>query len=372
MQHRNPVLSLILPNRGRSVYLNWTLENLAQIRDPRVEVIIQDNSLPENPPPLLLEIPFELTTSKIFYSIKKISMTLNWFEAAQKAKGDWVAFIGSDDGVITPNLDKLLDFLEQTSMDFVSTHPIFYQYPLPHKEAWADLPMSRVQLWSKKIKYVSLLAALFPQFKLDLPVPYNRGVVRRSVLFEYQQKHNDFLGVSPDDFLGQYISQKIKIGVYLDLPVFIHGGSERSNGYHTKNSVPSNRDAEDFLNDAQKKFKSLLNAYGITCSFALAYEHYTCARSAVGKKSFSSLFDKFFVLWAELFCSDRSHHKQISLWTNFAFLGPGLHRISYRCLRKILSYKNFGRSQPIKNLKMPQQHDSNVVKLSNSFAPIEP
>ena len=369
MPHPNPLLSLILPNRGRSSYLNWTLENLAQIRDPRVEVIIQDNSLPEFPPPF--ELPFSIENSRMFYSLNKIPMTSNWFQAAQNAKGDWIAFIGSDDGVINSNLEKLLDFLEHTSKDFVSTHPIFFQYPLPHKEAWADLPKSISSVWSKEVKYVSLLAALFPQFKLDLPVPYNRGVVRRSVLYEYQQKYSDFLGVSPDDFLGQYISQKIKGGVYLELPVFIHGGSVRSNGYHTQMLVPSNQDAQDFLSDAKTKFKSLLNTYGVNCYFALAYEHYMSARSAGGNHSMKSLADRLFTLWAELFCSDRSHHKRLSPIKNLAFVAPKLHSFSYRFLRKILLYKNFGLRHPIQNVKVPQQHDVNVVKLSNSFALIE-
>jgi hypothetical protein len=95
------------------------------------------------------------------------------------------------------------------------------------------------------------------------------------------------------------------------------------------------------------------------------------ARFAGGNHSMKSLADRLFTLWAELFCSDRSHHKRLSPTKNLAFFAPKLHSFSYRFLRKILLYKNFGLRHPIQNIKVPQQHDVNVVKLSNSFALIE-
>ena len=354
-----PLLTILLPNRGRSVYFDKTLENLRGILDQRIEVIILENSHPEY---LNRDWGLPANIFRVDSSPVKLSMTKNWHRGLSIARGRWTCFIGSDDGVVVGNIPRFLDLLEEVQTNVVSTHPIYFQYPLEHKKSWADLPNTKLTYWTKEIRYLSLMAALFPQLKLDLPVPYNRCVVRTEILRDYASRSEDIEGVSPDDFLGQYVSQRCKIGTYLELPVFIHGGSERSNGLQTGSNFQG-KDSIDFLQDALSKYGPTLQKFGISCSFALAFEHYSTARIAM-RGHFPRFLNLLAIAWAELFCPVSAHHSKKHL-LRFArrFLVP-THQLSYRMFRKIWTKLNFRPFYPVSNHKIIQPESMDVVALS--------
>jgi hypothetical protein len=354
------LLTILLPNRGRSIYLDKTLENLREIRDQRVEIVVLENSHPEFP---FHDWRFSADIFRVESSTVKLSMTKNWHRGLTLARGRWLCFLGSDDGVVVGNLPKFLDFLQGVQTDVVSTHPIYFQYPLEHKRAWADLPSSKLTWWTKEIRYPSLLAALFPQFKLDLPVPYNRCVVRSEILKDYASRGEDIEGVSPDDFLAQYLSQRCRTGTYVELPIFIHGGSERSNGYQVGNIIQGN-DSLQFLQDASRKYGPALQKFGISCSFALAFEHYSRARTSLGGNS-SIFLTHFSLIWADFLCPVSEHHSQKPIF-RFArsFLVP-THKFCYRLFRKLWVKLNFKNLAPVSNHKVNQNEDMDIVALSH-------
>ena len=326
----NPLLTLILPNRGRSKYLDFTLTNLAEINDQRIEILFLDNSEPEDGP---LKVPLGLSNFRKVDSVNKLSMTKNWFRGLSLARGIWICYIGSDDGIVSENISAFLDFLENATLDVVSTHPIYFQYPLDYKEAWADIPSREISTWSKNISYLSYAAVVFPKLKLDLPVPYNRSVVRSSLLEDYIRHHDDILGVSPDDFLGQYIAQKAQRGTYIEMPVFIHGGSERSNGLQV-GSGASTKDSRDFLNDSSLKFEHALRKYGISCSFSLSYEHFAKARLSQSKPT-PHMLRFISVFLAELFCENREHHSSSLIISRTRKLLIPIYETAYRVFEKL-------------------------------------
>jgi hypothetical protein len=296
----------------------------------------------------------------------KLSMTKNWCRGISLARGQWICFIGSDDGLVAGNVSRFLDFLELVETDVVSTHPIYFQYPILNRKSWADLPMSRLSTWSKKIRYVSLLAVVFPQLKLDLPVPYNRCVVKSHVLKKFAKAHDDIPGVSPDDFLSQYISQKCRFGTYLELPVFIQGGSERSNGYNVAANLKT-QEAIDFVNDSSEKFGLGLQRFTVSCGYSLAFEHYSKARIALNRKM-PKFATNISILYSELFCPDYSHHSQSRVLKIARDLLQPSHTLSYRLVRKIVMISNFIFSHPIKNKKVTYSNEMNVLKLARHIA----
>ena len=360
---RRPVLTIILPNRGRSRYLNITLSNLSDISDPRVEILFLDNSQIESETFSLFQNDSKI---RVESSSVKLSMTKNWFRGIDLAQGDWLCFIGSDDGIVADNVPMFLDFLEKVTTDVVSTHPIYFQYPILNKDSWADLPSSSMNIWSKRVRYVSLLAVLFPQFKLDLPVPYNRCVVRASVLKSYSKNYDDIIGVSPDDFLGQYISQESKVGTYIELPVFVQGGSARSNGFQI-GLEHQGLDTRDFLHDSSLKYELVLKKYGIFCSIALASEHYSKARIARGK-ALTISFNWLVIIWAEIFCGAKEHHHKSRILDLIRKFANPMHNIFYRVIRKSWLFLNFGYSFPVKNRKVTQSTKMDVRQLSRTLS----
>lgn len=359
---KSPILTILVPNRGRSKYLDITLSNLSEISDKRIEIVILENSEPE-----YHDTPWDLPseTFRVEKSTTKLSMTKNWHRGIGLARGEWICYLGSDDGIVAGNVSKFLDFLETEDTDVVGTHPIYFQYPLPDKESWADLPTSNLDDWSKQIRYIPILSAIFPQMKLDLPIPYNRSVVRTSILRKYAQANSDILGVSPDDFLGQYIAQKCKVGKYLELPVFIHGGSERSNGLQVGSQFQSN-DAFDFISDSTEKFDRALARFSIACSFALAAEHYLLAGKANSRR-IPKISLALLMALAEFSCTESSHHsRKLGVKVLRATAIP-IHTFSYRVIRKIWILANFGCKSPVQNRKVKQPSNMDVIQLSRQL-----
>lgn len=354
-----PLLTLLVPNRGNSVYFTKTLENLSSIHDERIEVIILENSYPDK-----MEFPLNLPDEifKILPSSENLSMTKNWHRGLTLANGRWTCFVGSDDGVVAGNIPKFLDILGKIQTQVVSTHPIYFQYAIGHKKPWADLPISKLDTWDRKVRYLSFMATVFPQLKLDLPVPYNRCVVRTEILREYAQKRVDIEGVAPDDFLAQFIAQKCKFGTYVEIPVFIHGGSERSNGFQTVNEIESDVSRE-FMRDAEMKFGRLLQKYGIRCSFALAFEHFAKARISLNQKMPQFLYP-LANLWAELCCPLGDHHSKSPVLVLARRYFVPLHGFSFKAFRKIWMAINFRRHLPVSNHKTSQPENMDVINLS--------
>ena len=363
-------LTIIIPVGSYSNYLKFTLDNLSNVIDSRVEILLLDNTFSSYSS---LEIPLEMKNFRVERSQKRLSMSKNFFRGLNLASGTWLCFMGEDDGIITKNLTQLLDSLESVTTDVVSTHPVYFQYPIGTKGAWADIPEKDTFFWKKRIKYHPALAVLFPQFKLDLPVPYNRCVVRTSVLQDYTKNFDDLIGISHDDFLAQYIAQKCRVGTYLELPVFIHGGSDRSQGFNQHSTSPAQISLE-FQNDSKPKMGFLLTKFGISCSFSLAFEHYLKAKMARQNRSNFSyhevILSKFFSFYAEIFCANTAHHNQYKALVLFRKISSPLHNYSYRLIRKFFRLLYFRSIQPTKNYKVLLPSSMTIDKFAETFPAI--
>jgi len=356
-----PLLTIILPNRGRIDLLSHTIQSILASDDERFELVINDNSWPD-------ESKIEVTDCdkriEVHYEKEKLSMNKNFFNGLSRAKGEWVCFIGSDDGIVSGSLSPLIDFLQVCRADLVTTHPIYFQYALQSKPPWADLPSRKIKTWECNINFFPKLAVAFPQFKLDLPVPYNRSVVRKKVLQPILDNFTELPGVSHDDFLGQFIAQANLSSKYLELPVFIHAGSNASNGYQLGQERMSS-DARDFLQHAKGKYGRLLNKYGLECPTALAYEHYQTAKLATIGSGSKLIVEIFVQVWAELICSDANgHHSKNQVLVLVRKVGRYFHFQTYRFTRKVIRLVTFGVHQPIPNKKKTMPADFTVLDIS--------
>jgi glycosyltransferase involved in cell wall biosynthesis len=361
-----PLLSIIVPNRGRGRYLDLTLKSILESDDQRFEVILNDNSYPDNSVP---STTIEDSRLHIYTELKVLTMTQNWHSALCKARGTWVSFTGSDDGIIGKNLKLLLDNLETTTNSIVTTHPIYFQYEMLDKESWADIPVEMFSVWNSRISYPKLLSVFFPQFKLDMPVPYNRSVVRKDLLAPLILKTSEIPGISPDDFLGQYLSQICGTGMYLELPVFIHGGSSQSNGFQTAFGAHEvQQDSIDFLASFRPKMGKYVRKFGISCAGALALEHYCLARTLTGHAPVNKFMSKLIVLWILFTCTNEGNHHQIpSRLLKLQYHSRKIHKFLYRCIRRIRLYRYFGLRTPVRNRKKIMSSSASVITISEEI-----
>jgi hypothetical protein len=301
---RQPILSILVPNKQSTPYIFKTIENLLRCKDERFELLINENSIPDFVDYSAFEKDFRL---KVYREPSPLSMTKNWYNALGKATGKYVIFIGSDDGCIPENLSILISYLAEHSYDAINTRHSFYNYPTSNSKSFLTLAKKVVTMNSYTYKYPRLLSLFFYSYRTWLPLPYALSIVKREVFVSVLEKYNEIPGIAPDDFLSQFVAQKLKSGIYFDLCVFITGTSPRSNGLALLTQTPSEISTQ-FIADSHSKEGELTKIFGITCLPSIAIEHYVLARSILFNKK--PKIGTLLKLWAIVSCLDKSHHSR--------------------------------------------------------------
>jgi hypothetical protein len=152
-------------------------------------------------------------------------------------------------------------------------------------------------------------------------MPYNKAVFRREEMEEFLNKQHKLFDLTPDYFLAFFLGYKTKKGLFLDIPIFVHGGSENSNGYQSKigNDTESSR---DFLNridvDLQVAKNLPTECQGAWLANSFLLNHFQ-GKEAIKVSRWHSInrvaLSKFYQVWVRITCvSCRTHLSRNSKW----------------------------------------------------------
>jgi hypothetical protein len=358
-----PLLSIIFPNRGHFDYAQETIRNILEIEDSRFELIINDNSSPE----MFDYSPF-LSDKRVSLYVEEnvLSMNKNWWNGLSRARGKWVTFIGAEDGVVSQNFPEFLNNLEVMESEVVTTRQSVFSYSLNQRPPQLQIPSNRPKRDSKVISYPYRRAAFFPQLRNTvLPIPYNGSVVKREILTDVLNNSSQIPGIAPDDYLGQYVAQYCKDGLFLDLLVFIQGTSERSNGVQIHQKISSFNSAE-FISDSRTSMGRLTKRFGLDCIAAVALEHYSIVWEEFNRKQ-NPLRLTFLTYWCSLTCHDKGHSHG-SAPKYLAWLLTTFVNISVSIIRKSWLLRNFGLDIPFRSISIKLPPDSTVRSASRILA----
>lgn len=284
---------------------------------------------------------------KLFVEDRLFSMTENWLRALSQAQGDWIVFIGADDGLVVSNLPEFLNYLETCASEIVLAHSAIFSYEIDDKYPYLEVPVLKPSKNAIPVKFPFRLAALFPQLRNTvLPIPYNKATVKRHILDEVIVGRQRIPSISPDDFMGHFIAQKCLQGVYFDTLVFIEGISERSNGrsfFHN----PTDLNVKEFKKDSLSVQKNITLKYGLYCFPAMALQHSLDAWEEVhGKKP--TPFLALMSAWCWLTCLDPSHHPQFFFRASVNVRRIAIDFLS-KAIRRLWIIKHFGNYVPFRN-----------------------
>jgi hypothetical protein len=277
------------------------------------ELIISDNTQGEL---LLLNAHLQDPRVRQIVQSERLSMGDHWRELLKIANGEWICFMGGDDGLVSKNLPKLLSLLRLTDSKVVTTHRIEIDWNQSFSASAWTFPISNCAETVTKVVWPTWLSSLFPQFFFDLPMPYNRAVFRGEVLKSFLEKKFKLYDLTPDYFLAFLLGNLTKKGVFFDLPVFVHGGSEHSNGYQ---STSGNKTvySEDFLSRIESNLQVakdlptncqsswLANSY-LLCRFPEKSEYSNRSNCSFKRMTLS----KFYKIWIYLTCTSCDVHRR--------------------------------------------------------------
>lgn len=232
----NYLLSIIIPTKNRYITLLPLLDYLTTISSEILEIVVQDNSDDNK------LITTYLTTNKdkrisYYHTTQKLSQTGNSDQAVLNAKGEYICFIGDDDGVM-PYIVEVVQWMKKENIEVVKSYKPNYSWPglqstymetdktgvLKHK----DFTYKTIEVNLKEVLNHNLSRGGAAINKL--PCLYH-GIVSKRVLEKIYTKTKSFFpGPSPDMANAIALCFFANKFVYTHFPVVVSGKSSSSIG----------------------------------------------------------------------------------------------------------------------------------------------
>lgn len=241
------LLSIVIPTRNRAFFAERAARQVLEIGDPRIQVIVQDNS----DEPGLEDNLKDLTDSGALtyvYHPGMLSFVDNFEAAVTLAQGEYVCVIGDDDGV-APGIIEVVEWAARHLVEaVVPSLDVVYYWPGSVDKARAHLAGSLVVStpnWTARLgdprRAVVRLARRGGLDYTTLPlVKIYHGIVRRELIEEVWRTYGKcFGGLSPDIYSAVVLSLVAKSVVIIGWPLTIpgicrtSGSGDSASGKHT-------------------------------------------------------------------------------------------------------------------------------------------
>jgi hypothetical protein len=229
-----PLLSVIVPTLDRPDTLRHALKTMA--RQPAAadcEFIIQNNG--GNARVAELVAGLDDKRFRHFASDAVLTMSDNWEMALGHASGEYVTFIGDDDGLMPYACASATDMLADRNIDLLSWSAFSYHWPNYYHAAFRNRLLAEIDLTSSAARISSRneLARVYG-FRAQyarLPMIYNSFVHRRVIERMRAIGGRYFIGVAPDVASGIANAALTDNFVRLSRPLGMAGISGHSTGH---------------------------------------------------------------------------------------------------------------------------------------------
>lgn len=200
-----PRYSIVIPTRDRADTLKWSVATALAMEGEDFEVVVQDNA--SGPETLAVLEAFDDPRLVYSRSERPLSMSENWEQALGVCEGEWIHFIGDDDGMMPKACVAMRHLLESVPTAEVVTWK-------SHSYWWEDciVDYNQNRLYVRMSPsigtwWVKSEGVARPYFTQEvgwdvLPMIYN-SFVHRKVIERVQQKAGAYFPtIAPDIFSG--------------------------------------------------------------------------------------------------------------------------------------------------------------------------
>jgi len=228
-----PRFSLVIPTLQRSDTLRHSLATLVNQVYDDFEIVVQNNGR-DGATEAVID-SFDNRRIRHFWSDSVLPMAENWELALANTTGEFVTFVGDDDGLF-PDACRLADgILQRTSVEIVNWRPFCYYWP---NYIFPDLRNRLIADidYNVKIRLMSSRHQLqrFYRFILHyslLPMIYNSFVARKAIQRVIARAGRYFFGVCPDVTSGIVNAESTKEFAFITRPLSMTGISGHSTGH---------------------------------------------------------------------------------------------------------------------------------------------
>ena len=279
-----PKLSIVVPTRERADTLIHTLRTLVTQSYTNCEFLISDNASGDGTN--LAVASFSDPRIRYLNTGVRLSMSDNWQFALGHCQGEFITYIGDDDGFLPEALSKAMSLIEDSQLDaLVWKQPAYfwpgYIQPDRQNSFWIRPARMRMAIAHGRAKLKQVMR--FHEAYTALPSLYN-GIVRKTLVDRAATQSQNgvfFNSICPDVFSG--VALGALIGPYLlsDYPFSVMGNSHHSTGgsfLHAREDA-SGRPASLFFSENTRQYDERI----IVCptSYSILMGEYLRVRSSI-------------------------------------------------------------------------------------------
>lgn len=229
-----PLLSVVVPTKDRYKYLKHLIKLIQSYNSDEWEIVVQDNTDDNTE---ILEFLKDLNYSgcKYFHEKGQIPMTTNADKAILHSEGEYVCFLGDDDGVC-PNAIEYCRLMKEKGYEALRSNLADYNWPdavLRYENVGGQLYMPKITKHQSVLLSKDVLDDVVKRGFVDrgkLPSVYHGIVSRKTLDRVYDRCKTFFPGQSPDISGGISVALTIDSFIYVDDIVTISGASKFHGG----------------------------------------------------------------------------------------------------------------------------------------------
>lgn len=226
----SPLLSIVVPTKNRYTYLYHLIELIKSFESNEIELVIQDNS-DDNSEFCKFVSRSGLDWLKYFYCPEKLTSIENFDRGILNCTGEFICFIGDDDGVTRYIID-CARWMKNNNIEAVRGAKTYYYWPeVIHKGLITCETSNKVIEFLNPIEELKHILKEGCQFLENIPVTY-AGMVKREVLDKIFSNYGTYFpgGASADIANGVALCFYVKRYAKIHIPIIITGTSKQTGG----------------------------------------------------------------------------------------------------------------------------------------------
>gem|GEM_PF-1703120 len=266
MSHSSkPMFSVVIPTRARPDTLRHALRTVTAQKERELEIIVHESG--DDPDTASVLAEFGDPRIRFCKTVEPVRMTENWERALRKATGDYIFFLGDDDGLLPNACEIARSILEKHSADILSWRPAQYFWPdffeTDARDKIIAVYGTELECTLKNSRATLYPAYHFRQYYIELPMIYNSFVSRRLIERVYRSHERYFIGSMPDVVSGVINLCFSSHFLRCNRPLSISGVSRHSTGHNFGSGKP----------ELQSKVKSSAFGSGIPIHPTMVHSH---------------------------------------------------------------------------------------------------
>lgn len=332
----NIKFSVIIPTRERHDTLRWTLQTCVSQDYCNLEIIVSDNFSQDATRDVVDS--FQDSRIRYFNSGKRLSMSHNWEFGLSHATGNYVTFVGDDDGLMPDGLEYARELINETKSEALICKKPLYYWPNHLIPEYRNILAFPLRDFVQKIDSRELLNRITSFEGLErAPLIYD-GFIKKDVLDGIKNMSGQFFHSQiPDVYSAIAVLGTISDYYFSTKPFLIQGISGHSTGASYLVQGGTSKPAKQFYSEENIPFHP--NLLSSPSPYILMAESLLQAREHVRTSSSYDFDVKVLVNNAMENAVEMSVQKYRSVVESVKFIGE-TYRIQDYVAKKIEQYPN--------------------------------